>query len=243
VTGQRAHNRVMRIGDVLRRARESQELSQEALAAMSGVAQSVISAYERDRRQPSWVAAERLFAEMGLQMRIELEPLDADLDRQIDAYAAMTAEERLRELPYCLKELDGHFGGIPLVVTGAAAAALQGAPVPVRRVDLLILDEDAALDAFCAQLGKYFSRLWQPEREWWAGSLNYPEVLREHRTTLWMYIIDQIHVTLVDELPQSVTVVVGEATVPVLPLHELELTDPEAARLLARLRERRRAIS
>jgi transcriptional regulator with XRE-family HTH domain len=233
----------MRIGRLLHRTRESQELSQEELAARSGIPQSAISAYERERKQPGWAAAERLFAAMGLQMRIELEPLDADLDRQIDAYAAMPPEERTRNLPYCLKNLDENFGGIPLVVTGAAAAALQGAPVPVRRLDLLILDDDAALDAFCAELGRYFARLWQPEREWWAGSMYHPEILREQRTTLWMYVIDQVRVTLVDELPQAVQVALGDTTVPVLPLHEIEMSDPEAARLLVRVRERRRAIS
>jgi transcriptional regulator with XRE-family HTH domain len=191
----------MRIGCLLRRARESRELSQEDLAELSGISQSVISAYERERKQPGWVAAERLFAAMGLQMRIELEPLDADLDRQIDAYAAMTAEERLRALPYVLKALDSHLEGIPLVVTGAAAAALHGVPVPVRRVDLLLPDTDAAVDAFCAQL------------------------------------------PLVEELPQAVTVVVDGTNIPALPLHEIELADPEAARLLARVRDRRQAIS
>jgi transcriptional regulator with XRE-family HTH domain len=191
----------MRIGCLLRRARESRELSQEDLAELSGISQSVISAYERERKQPGWVAAERLFAAMGLQMRIELEPLDADLDRQIDAYAAMTAEERLRALPYVLKALDSHLEGIPLVVTGAAAAALHGASVPVRRVDLLLPDTDAAVDAFCAQL------------------------------------------PLVEELPQAVTAVVDGTNIPALPLHEIELADPEAARLLARVRDRRQAIS
>lgn len=233
----------MRIGCLLRRARESRELSQEDLAELSGISQSVISAYERERKQPGWVAAERLFAAKGLQMRIELEPLDADLDRQIDAYAAMTAEERLRALPYVLKALDSHLEGIPLVVTGAAAAALHRVPVPVRRVDLLLPDTDAAVDAFCAQLRKYLGRLWRPETESWIGSAYYPEVLREHGTTLWMFIIDQIRVTLVEELPQAVTVVVDGTNIPALPLHEIELADPEAARLLARVRDRRQAIS
>jgi hypothetical protein len=49
--------------------------------------------------------------------------------------------------------------------------------------------------------------------------------------------------TLVEELPQAVTVVVDGTNIPALPLHEIELADPEAARLLARVRDRRQAIS
>lgn len=120
---------------------------------------------------------------MGLQMRIELEPLDADLDGLIDAYAALPWQERARRLPYCLEDLDGHFAGVPLVVTGAGAAALPQLP------------------------------------------------------------IDQVRVTLVEPPPGAVTVTVDDAKVPVLPLHDIELTDSEAARLLERARERRRAIS
>jgi transcriptional regulator with XRE-family HTH domain len=231
------------IGRLLRQAREARELSQDDLAAMSGVRQSAISEYERERRVPGWTAARRLFAAMGLQMRIELEPLDADLDRLIDAYAALPWQERARRLPYCLKDLDGHFAGVPLVVAGAGAAALQGVPVPVNRADLLVLDTDPALQALCERLRALVARLWDPQRQWWFGSAHYPAVLRQENPTLWQLPIDQVGVTLVDPLPDAVTVTVDDAKVPVLPLHEIELTDPEAARLLERARERRRAIS
>jgi hypothetical protein len=166
---------------------------------------------------------------MGLQMRIELEPLDADLDRLIDTYATLPWQERARRLPYCLQDLDGHFAGVPLVVTGAGAAALQGVPVPVNRADLLVVDTDPALQALCERLSALLARLWDPERQ--------------EKTTLWQLPIDQARVTLVDPLPDAVMVTVDDARVPVLPLHEIELTDPEAARLLERVRERRRAIS
>jgi transcriptional regulator with XRE-family HTH domain len=153
----------MHLGRVLRQAREDREISQEDLAARSGVQQSAISAYERERRVPGWHAAERLFAAMGLQMRIGLEPLDTDIDAQIDQYAALSQDERVRQLPSCLQHLDEVLAGVPLVVTGAAAAALHGVPVPVRRIDLLVPDTDAAVDALCAQLRQYFSRLWDPK--------------------------------------------------------------------------------
>jgi transcriptional regulator with XRE-family HTH domain len=232
------HDEAVHIGRLLRQTREGSALTQEALAAASGVRQTAISAYERERRVPAWKTAERLFAAMGVQMRIELESLDADIDRQIDSYAAMSWPERARKLPYYLLRLDTQFPGVPLVVTGAAAAALHGAPVPVSRIDLLVQDTDAALKALCAPLRELLARLWDPETESWVGSAFYPAVLRELKTSQWMVFLDQIRVTLVKALPEGVTVVVDGAKIPVLPLHEIELTDPEAARLLARLRAR-----
>jgi len=207
----------MHIGRVLRKAREDHEVSQEHLAARSGVAQSAISAYERERRVPGWAAAERLFAALGLQMRIELEPLDADIDRQIDEYAALPRRERLRKVPACLQNLGLLLGGVPLVVTGAAAAALQDVPLAVRRVDLLVPDTDAALDALCASLRTYVARLWDPKRECWQGSACYPEILREFGSTQWTLIDDQIRVTLVDRLPEALTLLSGDAEGPGAP--------------------------
>jgi transcriptional regulator with XRE-family HTH domain len=56
--------------DLLRTARREAGLTQLELAERSGIRQSVISAYERSRRQPSVAALERLLTAMGLRLSL-----------------------------------------------------------------------------------------------------------------------------------------------------------------------------
>ena len=51
-------------------------LSQQQLAARAGVSATMISAYERDLRQPTLPTLERLLAAAGLELRYHLEPRD-----------------------------------------------------------------------------------------------------------------------------------------------------------------------
>ena len=60
-------------GRLLRSARQRAGLSQSVLARRSAIAQSVISAYESGRREPSVAALRRLAVAMGA--RLELNPL------------------------------------------------------------------------------------------------------------------------------------------------------------------------
>ena len=62
---------------LLRRARVDAGLSQNELARSAGVAQSVISAYENGRREPSLPQLERLVEATGYRLSIDLEPGDA----------------------------------------------------------------------------------------------------------------------------------------------------------------------
>ena len=55
-------------GSLVRQARASAGLTQTALARLSGEPQSVISAYERGRRQPSASALHRLIEAAGYQL-------------------------------------------------------------------------------------------------------------------------------------------------------------------------------
>lgn len=57
---------------LLRRARQLSGFSQQTLARLAGIPQSVLSAYERGRRQPSVAAADRILRAAGY--RIALKP-------------------------------------------------------------------------------------------------------------------------------------------------------------------------
>lgn len=60
---------------MIRDARHRARLSQTDLARRAGVAQSVISAYESDRREPGLAMLSKLIEATGHQLTINLEPL------------------------------------------------------------------------------------------------------------------------------------------------------------------------
>ncbi|HVA42482.1 MAG TPA: helix-turn-helix transcriptional regulator [Acidimicrobiales bacterium] len=62
-------------GELLRSARRRAGLTQSELATRTGIAQSVISAYESGRREPSVAALRRLATALGT--RVELVPIGA----------------------------------------------------------------------------------------------------------------------------------------------------------------------
>jgi transcriptional regulator with XRE-family HTH domain len=61
---------------LLQLARLKSGLSQKKLADRAGVSATMISAYERDLRQPSIPTMLRLLAAAGFELRMHLEPLD-----------------------------------------------------------------------------------------------------------------------------------------------------------------------
>ncbi len=62
-------------GQLLRDARRRARLSQTDLARRAGVAQSVISAYESDRREPGMAMLTKLIEATGHQLTLNVEPV------------------------------------------------------------------------------------------------------------------------------------------------------------------------
>jgi predicted nucleotidyltransferase/DNA-binding XRE family transcriptional regulator len=62
-----------RAGDLIRQARTEAGLSQVKVADRAGVTQSVLSLYERGRREPSLPTLERLVEACGRRLRIQVE--------------------------------------------------------------------------------------------------------------------------------------------------------------------------
>jgi transcriptional regulator with XRE-family HTH domain len=97
---------------ILALARLKTGLSQKQLAEKAGVDATMISAYERDLRQPTLPTLERLLSAAGLELRLHLKPRDrhdevlANLearrspkerrqrDRQIAVWRSATSVER-----------------------------------------------------------------------------------------------------------------------------------------------------
>lgn len=85
-----------RANDLLREARRRAGLSQVELAQRARVAQSVISAYENGRREPSWATLRRLIKATGLEVSVEL----VEPERRVlpDTPAARRLRRHRREL-------------------------------------------------------------------------------------------------------------------------------------------------
>jgi transcriptional regulator with XRE-family HTH domain len=83
-------------GDLLRLARAKSGLTQTELAERAGVAQSLISAYERGHRQPTLPTLRRLLAAAGLELRTRLEVPDDQSAAAAEWEAARPRRERDR---------------------------------------------------------------------------------------------------------------------------------------------------
>lgn len=70
----------MESGVVLRSARQRAHLTQQQLAAAAGVTQSVVSAYESGRRQPSVPTLAALVAATGFELDLQLRTTPRRLD-------------------------------------------------------------------------------------------------------------------------------------------------------------------
>ncbi|HKH07428.1 MAG TPA: helix-turn-helix domain-containing protein [Agromyces sp.] len=120
--------------EVLREARERAGLTQQALAQRAGVTQSVISAYESRRREPSFATLSRLVKCAGFTLEPRLEPAPA-------ASALTFVREHADELRTAL----GALGAVDIRVFGSVA---RGDETESSDVDLLVdLEADAGLFA------------------------------------------------------------------------------------------------
>jgi predicted nucleotidyltransferase/DNA-binding XRE family transcriptional regulator len=116
---------------LLREARTRAALSQSDLARRAGIAQSVVSAYESGRREPSLSTLRRLVAATGHHLTLELEP-------DPDARPGLPDTPRGRWLRQRRKPLvaaAAHFGASNLRVFGSVA---RGEDRPDSDTDLLV---------------------------------------------------------------------------------------------------------
>ncbi|MET8268407.1 helix-turn-helix domain-containing protein [Micromonospora arida] len=222
------------LGAAARRQRQLRDLSQRQLAALAEVDQAAVVRFERGERAPTIPVLERLFAAMDVQLVVGVEPLDAHLDAQIDGLAARPIAERIDGLG--LDRLLDRLTDFPQVITGCTAALLQGAPVPVDALDIALRWQDSK--PFTRWLETNYGQRWNARWGEFGGVWLEPEEPGEHR---WSTRYGEIRATMCDELPETIEVRHGGRTYQVVPLVELELSEPRAAELLRRYRNRQLA--
>ena len=132
---------------LLREARDGAGLSQSELAQRAGVAQSVVSAYEAGRREPSLPTLARLIAATGHELTVDL----VRRDRTVRGLPDTSLGRRLRMHRQALLDAVDRAGGSNLRVFGSVARGEDG---PDSDVDLLVdLPEGTGLFALQALEG------------------------------------------------------------------------------------------
>lgn len=133
-----------RAGDVLREARTRARLSQTDVARRSGIAQSVISAYESGRREPGVHTLARLVQATGHQLELDIVPVP---DRQL-GLPDTPLGRRLRRRRRAIIETAAKRGAHNVRVFGSVA---RGEDTAASDVDLLVdLDTGVGLVALAA---------------------------------------------------------------------------------------------
>lgn len=225
----------MEIGTFLHERRAAAGVTQVDLAARSGLSQSMVSAVEAGRRRPSLPVVERMLASLGLQLKLDAEPLEADPDDLLDDLPTISAEPRLDRPGLTASTLLAKLAPLRPVVDGLAAAALQGAPVLVSHLDVAVTAPPPGLLEE-VMIRRMFAERWLERwKEWIYGDPErpWPTVSR------WRTIDGEFTVRVVDPPLPRITVVVGGTPVEVRPLVDVEAGDGEVRRVIARARERR----
>jgi transcriptional regulator with XRE-family HTH domain len=216
-------------GSTLRRERERRRLTQQKLATLAGVSQATVARTERGDRGASLHMFERLFSALGVQLTLGVEPLDAQVDAQIELLTAMALAERIggTDIDRVMNRLS-----VPHLFDGPTAALLQGAPLPTDAVHIAVSWAD--VDAFTSWLSANHAQRWHARWEVFGYLPIDPREPGDHR---WRTIPGEIRARMCDALPDALRVRIGDREYPVVPLADVSVDDPETARLLARYRQ------
>jgi transcriptional regulator with XRE-family HTH domain len=221
------------VGALVRRERQVRGVTQVRLAGRAGVSQGELARIERGDRAGSLRTVERLLAELGLQLRIGVEPLDAHVDAELERLGGVPLADRLDELR--LDRLLDSLGDLPLALDGPTAALLQGAALPGHHVHLVVTWDSA--DRFTEWLEAQYGHRWH---EAWQAYGYVPLDPRGPGAHRWRTRHGEVVVRFVDVLPATLEVRHRERGYPVVPIADIVVEDARTAELLDRHRALRR---
>lgn len=182
---------------------------------------------------PTTTVIERLFRALGQQLRLDVEPLDADLDDAIDLARRQDPEAVAIQLEG-LASLLRRAPGLGYVIDGELAALLHGVPIRTQRYDLAVAQDD--LPALSNWVCSSFN--WLRWNERWRDFSGYDVDPMRPGPLRWMTPYGEVRIRLLPELPPPVLVVAAGREWPVRPLPAVERDDSLVGRVAARARAR-----
>ncbi len=128
---------------------------------------------------------------------------------------------------------------MPYVIEGAAAAFLQGAPLPVEAVDVAVPDDDAQLTTLGKSIGdSQMLRFWIEDQQIWYMINPSVQAFRAYGpVSRWQGPYGEARIRLAPGKPTAVHIEAAGRKLPVVPLWEIEVTDERVAAILKRTRE------
>ena len=242
-----------RIGWLIRDARLARGLTVANLAELAAVSIATVSMIERGKRAAVNIATvDRILGAMELRLHIETVPLWTDIDEAIDEVSRLTLDERIATWPFDFGPLVSRLDGIPYLLDGLTAAAVQGAPVLCQELEIALPRDDEAIGRFTMLLedvigrrGEGFEELDPRERgsdyyTCMAGRIRV-RLIDQFQPVLWVDIdplrdTDRFRFSMLGrQLPPPLT----KAHLPVVPLTEIQAGDSQARRIIERVLERR----
>ncbi|MFD2792631.1 helix-turn-helix transcriptional regulator [Promicromonospora vindobonensis] len=231
------------VARLVKGARHAARQTQAGLAKRAGVSRGTVAAIETGARSPSWEMLSVLLAAAGKQMRIELEPLDDDVRRAVSAHSGDTSAAD--DLSMTLSLMEG-LVDLEYRFEGLAAAALLGAPISLADpIELALPDGPEAVEWLAALVRTGAAAVTPVGRahpldgvRTAEGVARLVELGEGGRFTLEIWLRTFLVRFAPPEVAGRAVLVVGEqAPLRAQPLHEIETTDRDAARVLRLLRE------
>jgi transcriptional regulator with XRE-family HTH domain len=134
------------VQELLLRAREMRGWSQGRLGAAAGLSRGNVSDYETGRKSPTVATLNRILAGAGLQIRAELEPLQAELDARVDAVLAAAEPLDATAVSQAAAALEG--ADLVWGLDGETALRAHGYGFASTLVHLAVTFDDAARASF-----------------------------------------------------------------------------------------------
>jgi transcriptional regulator with XRE-family HTH domain len=234
------------LGEILRRERLRRVWFQDEVASACGVRRQQLSRYETGAAEPSWAAFRRVLAAFGLQPRIELEPLDADVVAAIERQRRRPPEDWLADVAYAASSLHKLVSGLDWQATGLLAIRLLGAPTPLAELEVEVALDDAGWSRLVDNAQAGWMQVCVPETSYTAYPID-PEHLRRlcaegDGMLRWLAVDGRLVTRVVDRIEgQPVRAEVDGVSWRVAGVDRLDFDDPWMARVLRQLRRHRKS--
>ena len=207
---------------------------------MGATSQPAVASWESGKVSPTVQTLDRLLAACGLQARVRLEPLRADLDERVDALLAASSDID-SSLAGVLGRLADSLTAaeVTWAVDGGVALRLHGLGAPVNLPEVVFRFDEAGRTWLFKNGVRGFTRRGPLYESWFSVELECAREALSEETFGMM--VGRLIARPAEALPPTVQLQVPwcDGPVPVVTVDAVEQSHPQHAEVLARLRQRR----